>query len=362
MVRGFKQLLAERGDSEELRAASAESEYYTATLFALLGENDDAEAGYRRAIEQYEKLAAEFKGEVRYRAELARCNFDLAFLLNDQGRRPEAEAAYRRAIELHEKLSADFPDEPAYRRELADDYINLGALLRDRQKLAEAEKAFREAVTLGEKVADEVPDFLQYRINLAASYHDLGNAVRDRGDARSSLDWYGKAIELLDPINPRPDDATTFLRNAHWDRANALGQLGKHAEAVKDWRRALDLEAAGPDRPHLQAFLNAAQIEVKLQAQAKPAAELLYEVATAHARATGAAKAAGEDRLQEDQGQRALELLRQAREAGLFADPQWVKRVKANKVFSDSLPPDDFRRFLESLEPARGPKDGADKK
>jgi len=360
MLQELRQLLGEPGAGRELRAAAAETEFRVANLSALLGASADAEAGYNRAIALYEQLAKEFPAEVEYRAELARCHFDLGYLWIEQGKRPEAEAAYRRAIDWHEKVAAELPDEPAFRRELADAYTNLGGLLRDGLKIAEADKAFREAITLGEKVAGEAPGVLQYRIDLAAGYHNFGNIVRDQGDARAALAWYGKAIRLLDPLDPRPADATLFLRNAYWDRANALGQLGRHAEASQDWQRAFDL-ATEADRAHLRLFLAAAQMEEKLQAQSKPAGPLLYEAATVNARATAAAAATEEIGLQNHFGKRALELLEQARTAGWFRDPRQIKHLQEDKDF-DSLPRADFKAFLESLEAGKCTKDGSEKK
>jgi serine/threonine protein kinase/tetratricopeptide (TPR) repeat protein len=358
MLRGYRQLLAEVGSSREVLATAAEAEFRMANLSELVGRSEDAEAGYRRALQQYEQLVGEFPAEAEYRGELARLNFDLANLLKAQDRRREAEAGYRRAIEGYEKLAADFPNEAAYRGELAVACNNLGVLHREDQEFAAAAKAFHEAVSLGEKVVKEKPDIPQYRIDLAAAHHNLGNIVRDQGDAKAALSWYGKAIGLLTPLKPRPADATLFLRNAHWDRANALGQLGRHADASEDWQRALDLDE-GPDGDHLRLFLAAAQMEVKLQAQSQPPGELLYEAATACAQATRSAKATDELGLQKRYGQRALELLAQARTAGWFHDPQRIKHLQETRDF-DALPRPNFQAFLETLEAGKGTQKRSD--
>jgi tetratricopeptide (TPR) repeat protein len=200
----------------------------------------------------------------------------------------------------------------------------------------------------------------QDQTNLAAGYHNLGNTLRDRGDAMAALAPYGKAIDLLTPINPRPDDAALFLRNAHWDRAHALGRLGQHAEAIKDWQQAIDLDA-GPDQDDLRLFLAAEETEVKLAAQGKPAAELLYAAAALNARATAAAKATEEADLEKRYAGRSLGLLKEAAAAGWFCDPQRLKPLKEDNPFA-VLPPDEFKAFLESLEAAGGANEGAEKK
>jgi serine/threonine protein kinase/tetratricopeptide (TPR) repeat protein len=361
MLEGYKQLVeSEPGASREAQAAAAEGAFREANLSALIGDNDDAEAGYHKAMQLYAALAAEFKDEAEYRTELARCNFDLASLLIQKGKPAEAEKAYRRAAEILEKVAARFPD-AAYQRELADVYNDLGVLLRDGKELVKADKAYREAVALGEKAAAAEPDRLQYRINLAASYHNLGNIVRDQGDPRAALALYGKAIGLLNPIKPRPADATVFLRNACWDRANALGQVGRHADASAMWKNALDLESDGPAQGPLRLFLAASQMEEKLHAAVEPAGELLYDAATLYAQATGAAAAVDEQKLQERYATRTLELLKQAKNAGWFRDPQRIKRLKEDKAF-EALPAADLKPFLESLRPARGANDPPDRR
>jgi serine/threonine protein kinase/tetratricopeptide (TPR) repeat protein len=362
LLKIYRQLWVEPGPDREARAKAAETEFVVASLAALIsGLGSEAEASYRRAIELYESLATEFQDGAGHRYDLAKCYFYLADLLREAGKRAEAEAAYRRAIDLLEKVSAASPDEANIRRELADAYNDLGALLRDEREFAKAEKALREAVSLGKKVVAQEPDSLQHHIDLAASYQNLGNVVRDQGDPRAALAWYGKAIGLLTPLNPRPDDATGFLRNAHWDQANALDQLGKHAEAIPDWQQAIELEGNGPARDHLRLFLEIAETEKKLKAQAKPEGELLYKAAVLHAQATKAAADEEERLLSERYAKRSLELLEQARSAGWFRDPLRIIQLKENKDFAP-LPPEKFRPFLQDLEAGTGKDNGSEKK
>jgi tetratricopeptide (TPR) repeat protein len=345
-------LQGEPGSSREERATAAQRQCLAAQIRMLLGEHPQAEEHYGRAIPLYEALVADFPDAEEYRVELARCYFNRAWLLIEQGQRQEAATAYQRAVELNERLAADFPDNWAYRSDLADSYNNLGTFWRDRQELDRAETAFRRAVALGEKLVAEFPDFVEPRTNLGASYHNLGNALRDQKKPEAALAWYGKAIALLDAIPDRPPGATLFLRNACWDRANALGQLRRHAEAAKDWQRALDLDE-GAAQPRLRLFLEAAQTEEKLKSQSPPAAELLYEAAALNARASAAAKEEDEAGLQQQYANRSLELLKLARDAGWFRDPRRIQQLTEDDNFA-RLPRDEFKPFLEKL--------GADKR
>jgi eukaryotic-like serine/threonine-protein kinase len=343
-----KRFLHPPGAGEEARLIAAETQLRQGNLCVMIGEDADAAAAYQEAMQLFDKLAADFPGKAEYRNELAATHFNVANLLNQANKQAQAEAAYRRAIELHQQLAAEFPANGQYRRDLADDHNNLGTVLRDRPALPEAQKEFREAIAILEKLVRDSPDVLDYRVSLARGHHNLGNAIRDGSGAEAALASYRKAIELLAPIEPAPDDAKLVLRNAHWDRANALGQLGRHTTAIKDWQRAIELDD-GAARDHLRDFLAAAQMDDQLAGQMKPPGKLLYEAAGVHARATAAAAAENESGLQKQYADRALALLKQAQSAGWFKESERVRQLQADPRF-DALTSDEFRAFIASVE------------
>jgi tetratricopeptide (TPR) repeat protein len=130
----------------------------------------------------------------------ARTNARLGYLLSVLGRRDEAEAAFRHALELNEALARAFPAVPKYRTDVAGSCVNLGIL------------------------------------------------VRVQGRPGEALDWSARAVTFLEAnLRLQPQDAISrlFLRNAQGVRADALGDLGRFAEAVA----ALDLALKFNDRP-----------------------------------------------------------------------------------------------------------------
>jgi serine/threonine protein kinase len=342
-LQGF---LREPGISKKARATAAERHFFVGNIYQLTGTYAQAAVRYRTAIQLYEELCVDFPNIVEYRIDLARSNFNLAGLFSG---RSEAEAFFHRAIVLHEALVADFPAQRAYRSDLADDHNNLGVHLRLRKEPVKAENAFRKAIVQGETLL-ETSDSPLYRVNLAASYHNLGNVLRDQRKAEASLVAYGKAIELLASLNiPPRADATLLLRDVSWDRANALDQLGRHAEASQDWQRAISLEKVRI-RDYLRLFQTVSQMEEKLKAQVIPQAGLLYETARLNARASTAATATGEDSLNERYAKRALELLKQARIAGYFTEVRRIQQFKADRDFEPLRHDAKFREFVQKLE------------
>ena len=199
---------------------------------------------YRQALAIFEKLAADFPAVSKYRRELATSQNNLARLLDDLGRLAEAEELHRRALAIRESLAADFPTVPNDRKDLAQSHNNLGLLLAHQGKRREAVEQYQQALAVYEKLVFDFPAVPDYRTELGANYCNWGHLTRDAGRASESLNWYDKAIATLAPIHhtePREVVAKEYLRNSHWGRAVVYDVLAKHAEAVKDWDRAIEL-------------------------------------------------------------------------------------------------------------------------
>src|SRR5262249_45322449 len=144
-----------------------------------------------------------------------------------------------------------------------------------------------------------------------------------------------------------------FLRNSHWGRAQALTQLGRHAEAVQDWDRALELDE-GPNRPtfRLSRAVNLAQLgqdqqattEVEAVLQAgPPTADRLYDAACVFALSAGKA---GDPAVQERYAARAVALLRDAVAKGYNK----VAHLKKDSDLDALRQRADFQQLLADLE------------
>jgi serine/threonine protein kinase/tetratricopeptide (TPR) repeat protein len=289
----FTQLAADFPRVPDYRQELARSYHNLGLSLLNLQKRPEAEAAIRQALVIQEKLAADFPTVPEYRLELARSQNSLGVLLGQEGRRGEAEAAFRQAVGIQAKLAADFPTVPAHRQDLAKSFGNLGILLAGSGKLREAEQAFHQALAINAKFAADLPNVPAYRQGLALSQFNLGELLADlgkRGEAKAAyceamriheklaadfpavpeyavdlgggycnfgilirnsgqpepaLGWFQKAIARLEPLvaqEPRLVTARQFLRNSHGGRAQALDRLGHHAEATRDWERALELD------------------------------------------------------------------------------------------------------------------------
>jgi eukaryotic-like serine/threonine-protein kinase len=352
----------------EYRRDLATSHHNLGTLQADLGQWTATDAAFRRVQGICEKLVTDFPAVPEYRQLLARSHISLGALLAHRGQHPLAVTAYRRALELQEKLVVDFPKVPKYRQELARSHNDLGVLLAHLRQQSQVEAAHRRSVEIQEKLVTDFPAVPEYRVDLAGSYVNFGNLLRSQGQAEAGLAWFAKAIALVEPsVRTEPRSATEqlFLRNAYVNRALVLDQLGRHADAITDWDRALALNTGAADAPrirflHVQFLARASRHTLSLVragqhvkavalanalAEAKDVpADTLYILAAVSALATDSAK--DDTTLREQYAARAVALLRQAVAKG-YKDIAHLKKDEDLKALRSR---EDYQKLLQELE------------
>src|SRR5262249_58936523 len=110
-------------------------------------------------LEHYGKQATQSPQSQQAREDPAFTHFMLAdhYRWAPPGRLADAEKGFRQALEQYEKLSADFPDVPGYRISVADCRERLAAVFLFQGRLREAEQGFKEALALAEPLAEQHP-------------------------------------------------------------------------------------------------------------------------------------------------------------------------------------------------------------
>jgi serine/threonine-protein kinase len=346
----------------------ARSHNNLATLYCKQGRFGEAEGEYKKAQEIHQRLADAYPEIPEHQNLLAATLNNLAYLYGDTERTDEALAAYRKAVEIRKQLVQKQPAHPDYQDALATTYGNLGTWLTLTGRLAEAEPAYRDALQLRESLAKQYPQAADYTLELATVYTHLGHLLRDLDQAEASLAFCRKAVDLLKAspsLAPRAAEKNVGLKNACWGCAEALGRMGKHAEALDQWDQAVELSPA--DRRDLmrlgraESLVRAGQYaravaEVQeLLPSAEGVAPVLYRLAAIDALAAAVAKkdaslAVGErDRLAEQHGAAAVKILGEAKAAGLFGDPSQVKRLDDDRDLESLRPRDDFGKLRKGL-------------
>jgi serine/threonine protein kinase len=333
-------------------------------LFDAQGKDEEAEASIHQSLAILKQLVADFPQETWFRLKLAESYTALGVTLTKRSRLVEARDAHGQAIPILKVLIADFPSVPLYREQLASCFNNLAIVLEDMGQLDEAEAATRQAIALREKLIKDFPDVLDHAVNLGGTYSNLGGLLKDQRRVSDSLEWYDKSARILEPIMAREgrhDVVRRTLRRTYSGRAQALDRLGRHAEAARDWDRAIvhddgsrrglfESRRALSQGDHARAVALARE-----QSQAKGVKSgTLYDCARTCALAATAAK---EDAgLRERYAGYAIELLRQAVAAGYSGAPRpgpWT-----DEAFDSLRGREEFQQLLKQLEakmPARNP-------
>ena len=212
-----------------------------------------------------------------------------------------------------------------------------------------------------EKLAADSPAVPVYRIDLAGSYVNYGLLLAGLGESAAALDWYAKAIPVLEAVRTQVSHVTTaqrYLGIAHWRRAEALMRLSRNAEALKDWDRALALDD-GSNRPmyRLQRALTMAHTGDSVRAVAE-AEELtqgdqvsggcFYDAACICA--LSSAGVIDDAKRKQSYATRAVAMLRRAQATGYFKDSQSVQHLKQDDDLAVLRARDDFQNLLKELD------------
>jgi tetratricopeptide (TPR) repeat protein len=205
---------------------------------------------------------------------------------------------------------------------------------------------------------DDCPDLAAYPRDLANAQLELGHVVRLQQRPAEALPWFDRALARLEALHeqePHNLYLRRLVRDGHWDRAQALEELKRPAEALTDWDRAVELSTP-TERSWMQVGRARCRAQVgsvaEAVAEAAAAAEdpktsggLLYNVACVCALA-----AAQDDRQREVYAGQALVLLRRAQAAGFFKDPAKVAHLKQDTDLVPLRPREDFQKFAAALE------------
>jgi serine/threonine protein kinase len=324
-------------------------------VFDAQGKDEEAEASVRQALANLKPLVANFPQKTWYRLKLAESHTGLGVTLTKRKRLSAARDAHGEGIAILKALVADFPSVPLYRQHLASCFNNLAIVFEDMGQLNEAEVTTRQTIALREKLVRDFPAVLDYAVTLGGSYYNLAGLLIDQGRTADSLEWAGKAVRILEPIVTREGRhgfAREWLRDSHAYHAQALDRLGRHAEAVRDWDRAIALDDGSrsgiyKSRRALSSGDHAQAVALTHeQAQAKSVSNgTLYECARICALAAAAVKE--DPSLRERYAGQAVELLRRAIAAGYSDVPR--PGPGADEAFDSLRGREEFQQLVKQL-------------
>ena len=104
------------------------------------------------------------------------------------GQANEAEQSFRKALELQESLVAQDPDDLALQSSLAGVCNNLGIVLEEQQQLAQASAAFQQAVDHQQIAYARAATVTRYREFLSKHYYNYGRVLRKTGHVDKAIE------------------------------------------------------------------------------------------------------------------------------------------------------------------------------
>ncbi len=317
------------------------------------GKLDEARVEYERARDIEQKLAERFPDRPEYQLLLAGTHHNLGLILDDLGKPDAALGEYERARDIERKLAERFPAVPDYQQNLAHTHNNLANLLAVHGKRDEARGEHQQAVEIRQKLAAQFPASPGYQIDLGNSYSNFGSFILDDGKPAESLQWFASAITTLTAVckqEPRDVPARENLRDGYQNRAVALDQLHRGAEAARDWDAAIELSDPS-EQMGVRATRAASRVQAGQVAEAIGELAGLIEAGTWNARqwydfacVYGFASGKAADKKQ-SYADRAMELLRRAVQAGFTNDARMARDNNLDPLRDR----DDFKKLLVEL-------------
>jgi tetratricopeptide (TPR) repeat protein/tRNA A-37 threonylcarbamoyl transferase component Bud32 len=271
VIAQFDAFAAIKGDDADSRAVRAEGRFRVGNMRYRLGELQEAEKDYDRAVSIQKQLAADFPSRPEFRQGLADSYTNRGDLLSKTGRPNEAAKDWNEALSIYRQLAADSPSRSEFRRGLARGHNNRGNLLYTMARLREAENDYDRAVSTQKQLAADFPSRPEFREELAASHHNRGILLHATGRLPEAEQDYDQALSIRRQLAAQFPSRPEFRRglaNSHNNRGNLLRDMGRLPEAEKDYDRALSirkqLAADSPNQPELRNELAAACVNLAL--------------------------------------------------------------------------------------------------
>jgi tetratricopeptide (TPR) repeat protein len=338
-----------------------------ARVYTAAGQTVKGLSACRQALEIAARLAQDHEKVPRFRADLARAHFQLGSVYRAARQPDKAEPAFLEAMRLQEQLTADLPGNVHYQSQLGKTYNNLGLVYLDKQDKEKAGKVFHKAIDRLETLVKDHPQDLEFQVDLRISCCNRGRVARAEGKLKDAAKWYSRALAPLGKDRRRPPSpaARPVLRDAHWKRAEVLTELGRYADALRDWDQAIGLAAPAQKnwfrlyRALTQArsgehALAAHEAKI-LTCEMNRSAEALYRLACVLARAAEEAARDGtltpehRDQAADRYGADAVALLDKAETVGYFKAEANREKL-ARDAHLDALRPRlDFQKLQDRL-------------
>jgi len=252
------------GSADEYRIQSAVAWHNLGMIHFARGENRQAENAYRESLRNG-KLSARRRKDVIIRKMRGGSYNNLGNVVSRRGDRKQAAALFRKAVAEYEALAAEFPKASSHRQTLATVHCSLSGHLAASGQPAAAEKHCRRALELLSALVKQRPAVTTYRRELARTHGMLGGLLRSDGRLDASKRHFQLALDMqqklfdgqaVSAVRYRIPDFVQEVARTHSNYSLLLRKTGPPELALRHSRKSIELRrklvADFPDQPVYQ--------------------------------------------------------------------------------------------------------------
>jgi tetratricopeptide (TPR) repeat protein len=213
-------------------------------LHLILGQQDKAEAAYRKAMAILERLTEEFPADAEHRRLLLNAYHWLGQILKRTGRAQEAASLLQKNVTVSEQLVIDFPTVADYRNHLCQARCALGDVLEEAGQHAEAEQSYRRALDLARQLLADFPTVAEYRQTLTQSQASLSRWLIQAGRLPEAEQACRETMLLHEKLAAAFPNEPAFRDGpalCHVGLGDVLWVADRFAEAETEYQRALQV-------------------------------------------------------------------------------------------------------------------------
>ncbi len=244
---------------------------------------DEHDLAALELIDRVARLAGESPELAKFRAHALN---NIASDRTNRGKTDEAEAEWLRVLEIREGLAKAMPDDKITRYELAKCLVNYSNQLAKTGRSEESFRARQRAAGLFDLLRDDARFRTAYVSVIVQNDMNLVDEYRRRNDTPKAIDRLTKIIDLngvLVERNPGSVPLRATQANTYTVRADLLGSASKHADAVRDYRAAIQYSTKQSHAEFCSAKVVLALVRAGDRAEAAAAAEKLTPAKFSHA-------------------------------------------------------------------------------
>jgi serine/threonine-protein kinase len=330
----FEELLRVRPDDSTIQDALADSLEVLADNYYETGSMPEALGADQKAVKLRESLVASGSTNARYRLAMGLNHLGLV-QSRGLGRPGDGQLIMNRALALCEALARESPSVATYALAQADILRNLSISKSDNSDFRGSIEILMRELPLRERLAKEEPTVIVYQFGWGRCLVALSNQTSNVRQLAQSQEYSVRASEIVERLvdkHPLVQEYKNMLARIHVTRASTISMMGDYRQAVAEAEKGVTI--------------------------APQDGLTCYNASCAYA---NIAAASGRDpklpaterrRQAEQYALRAIELLRQTKQAGLFQRVAAVTFMAKDPDLASIRDREDFKAFLREVQSA----------